>query len=560
MKKLSTLYKRAAQNRTLRTFALLFGIPAGIYFVLFFVFQPHYVGHFTDAFYLDNGDGFQNVWNIWWVNHAIGAGQNPYFTTMLHWPHGTTLVPQTMNIINGLIGIPLMRVFGFNLFATVNFAVVLAFAMGGVTMFWFIRKLVKTYWVAIVAGALFTFSSYHMAHGIGHLQLVTLEWIPLFLLAYWTLLEKMRYRDAVFASFSLLLVLGSDYYYLFWSVILGAMWFGWKLYKREIKLDQHTLKVLGLFVGLSLALVGPLVYALLHLSKVDHLLGAHDPSLFGMDPLTVIMPGGTWMWGKLTEWYWINLPYMAEESIFFGFGLLIVLAIAFYRSFIKRKQFKMPSWITFWWIVFFSFGIVALGPHPRLFGHTLHAVPLPYDLLEKIFPTLEISGMPIRWILISLIAAIVIVSYMLSKLDVSKRRGMQLALLFIALSFIDLFPIHLPLTNIPTAKYVLALKALPNGAVLDNAAVSEPQQLRNQTIHEKPMVFGYVTRLPQSVADKDFQVFAHVEEKKYNLLCSQDRLRYITMPANRPLQTTFPIVYKDSEAIIYDFRTGPQCQ
>src|SRR5882672_10550402 len=86
-----------------------FLLPTLIYTVIFYGLQPQYWGNFTHGFYLDSGDGFQNVWNIWWVNQSVGHGHNPYFTTMLHWPEGVTLLPQTMNILNGLAGIPLMH-------------------------------------------------------------------------------------------------------------------------------------------------------------------------------------------------------------------------------------------------------------------------------------------------------------------------------------------------------------------------------------------------------------------------------------------------------------------
>lgn len=542
-----------------------FAGPAALYLIFFFIFQPHYLGHFSDAFYLDNGDGFQNVWNIWWVNESLTQlNQDPYYTTMIHHPHGTTLVPQTMNAFNGFMAVPLINIFGFNLFEAVNFAVVFSFVMAGVTMFWFIQKLYRTYWVSIVAGALFTFSAYHFAHAFGHLQLVSLEWIPLFLLAFWTLIEKMRYRYAVLAGGALFLVMLCDYYYLFWCIILGAMYMVWKLYRKELKVTWQHVKVFGVFVVTCLCLIAPLVLSLLKLNSHDKLLGSHDPATFGLDPLTIFIPGGSWYWNTLTDWHWARIPYLAETSIFFGFALLTVLAIAFYRTFIqkKKKQFiaKAPKDWLFWWIVLFVFAIIALGPHPNIFGKSAEFIALPYVALEAVFPTLKLSGMPVRWMLIVLIAAIVLVAYLLSKLNVKKRKGLVLAAVFVGVMFVDIYPTRLPLTDIPTSKYVTFLRDQPHGAVLDNAAVSEPQQLRNQTIHEKPMAFGYVTRLPESVAKKDFQIFADIEEYRYNELCSEHKIRYITVPPARPLQdTTFPIIYQDQEAIVYDLKSAGGC-
>ncbi|HET9411716.1 MAG TPA: hypothetical protein VFO38_02625, partial [Candidatus Saccharimonadales bacterium] len=430
------------------------------------------------------------------------------------------------------------------------------FVMGGVTMFWFIRKLHKKYWVAIIGGALFTFSTYHFAHATGHLQLVSLEWIPLFLLAFWTLLEKFRWRDAFFASGALFLVLLCDYYYLFWSVMLGGMWLLWKLYKKEVPFTKKNMLVFGLFVALALLLVGPLIFALWNLTKTDVLLGFHDPVVFSMDPLTIFIPGGSWYWWHLTEFYSSKLPYFSEMSIFFGFGLLSVLAVAGFKRVFKRAQFKMPPWLDFWWIVLIVFGLLALGPHLRIASHVLESVPLPYAFLEMVFPTLQISGMPVRWILIALIAAIVIVTYMLSRLDIRTKKAKYIVAAFVAVSIIDLYPRPIPLTTAQVGEYVHRLKQLPPGAVLDEAAESEPMQLRNQTVHEKPMPFGYVTRLPKSVDEKNAHIWAASQRGEYARLCNEFGIRYISQPTERPMPLLDDslIIFRDSQAKLYDLQ------
>jgi hypothetical protein len=540
-----------------------FGVPLLIYATLFFIFQPHYLLNFSNGFFLDNGDGFQNVWNIWWVNESAGqSGSNPYFTTMLHWPHGTSLLPQTMNIYNGLVAIPLMNFFGFSLIQAVNVAVLSAFLLAGVFMFWFIYKLHKNYWVSIIAGALFTFSTYHFAHGIGHLQLVSLQFIPLFLLAFWTLIEKMRYRYAPLAAGALFLVMLTDYYYLFWCIILGAMYVGWQLLRKELKITRQNIKVTGLFVITSALLILPLIIPLLLLNKHDPLTGSHDATQFALDPLSIFVPGGSWYWNSLTDWHWTHLEYMAETSVFLGFGLLGVGLYAFYMTFFQNKQFKAPSWLNFWWIVILIFGIMSLGPRPTLFGKTAHFFPLPYAVVEKIFPTLKLSGMPVRWILIVLIAGIVIVSYVLSRLNLKTVRGVVLLFIFVVVSMIDLRPIKLPLTNPQeySQDYVYVLKDLPYGAVLDDGARSGAEQLFHQTIHEKPMVFGYVTRTPQSVETKSFLIYADIAEGRPERLCSIHKLRYYTTPAFRPMKFgNFPVIYNDGNTLIYDLKNSENC-
>lgn len=532
-------------------------LPLLIYATIFFIFQPHYLGNFSRGFYLDKGDGYQNVWNIWWVNEAlVHRHASPYFTNMVQYPFGTTLVPQTMNIFNGLMAIPLMNVLSFSLIQATNFAVLFSFFVSGLTMFWFIYKLYRKYWVAIIAGGLYTFSSYHFAHGLGHLQLVSMEWIPLFLLAFWTMTEKLRYRDAVFSAVALMLVMMCDYYYLMWCVMLGALWLLWKFYKKEIKINVKTLKVLALFAGLCAVLVGPLMFKLYKLSQGDQLMGMHDANLFSLDPLTVIIPGGSWYWHTLTSWHWTRLPYMSEMSNYFGLSVIVTLILAFFL----HRRLKAPAWLNFWWIVLVVFGVLSLGPRFTTFGQRIIGIPLPYAGLSRIMPSLRISGMPVRWILIALIATIVIVSFMLSKLDLATRKGKILMGLFLVVALFDLFPTKLPLSIPDHYKYVSFLKTQPKSGVIDNAALSGAEQLYNQTEHGNPMAFGYVTRIEKKVDEKNFHIFAALEEGRFADLCSAYKIRYVSLPPSRPLKTgDFPVIYQDDHAMIYDMKNSDNC-
>lgn len=539
-------------------YVTLLVFPAILFFSLFYMMQPHYTGRFSDTFYTDTGDGFQNVWNIWWVNESIvDKGISPYFTTALHYPHGTTLLPQTMNIYNGLVGIPLKHVFGFSLVEVTNFAIVFSFVAGGVTMFFYIRYLLnrqnkkhKYYWISLLGGALFTFSSYHFAHAQGHMQLVSLQWMPLFLLCFWKLADNPSYKRALFSALSLLLVLSCDYYYFIWCVMVGGLYVLWKVYAKELKITRSATYPFVLFSGIILLTAGPMIYNLLHLNKVDPLLGFHDAKLFSLDPLSVITPGGSSYWASLTQSYWTRLSYFSETSNYFGLLTIACVVIAA----IKWKKLKQPKQIVFWWIVMIVFGLLSLGPRLTTLHHTLDSVPLPYAFLEHLIPSFKLSGMPIRWLMVAHIGAIVITCFVLTKIKIKSSRMMQYTGVAIALfCFVELYPAQLPATSHVAQDYVYALRDLPDGAVVDNAALTGGEQLYNQTIHEKPMGFGYVTRLPESVEKKDFFIWAALEEGRYKDLCSQFNVRYLTLPAERKTKYEVNSVYNDGVSIIYDF-------
>jgi len=154
---------------------------------------------FHTHFFADKGDGLQNVWNIWWVNKAVTqTPSNPLVHDLSPLPHGTSLLGHTLNPFNGFLGIFLLKF--LSLIETHNVIVIFSFVIGGFTAFWLAYSLTKSYWSSLIAGYIFTFSQYHFMHAEGHLQLVSLEWIPLFILIWYRLLITPSILKAVISA------------------------------------------------------------------------------------------------------------------------------------------------------------------------------------------------------------------------------------------------------------------------------------------------------------------------------------------------------------------------
>ena len=86
-------------------------VPSGLYLLAWAVLTWPQVTRFVTYYYCDDGDGYQNVWNIWWMRLAIAQrSTTPWFTDMLFWPNGVSLVAHTLNPFNGLLAIPLSAV------------------------------------------------------------------------------------------------------------------------------------------------------------------------------------------------------------------------------------------------------------------------------------------------------------------------------------------------------------------------------------------------------------------------------------------------------------------
>lgn len=535
-------------------------IPGAVYFFLFCLLTFPLIRGFSTHFFTDDGDGFMNVWNLWWVNTAIS---NPsvhpsiWHTDLLHWPFGTTLLGQTLNPFNGLLAAPLLRV--MSLVQVHNVIVLFSFVMSGVTAYWLAYYLTRSSWGSLLAGYIFTFSSYHFAHYYGHLNLISMEWIPLFVLCWYVLITRPSLWMGIASALTLWLVLLCDYYYFFYCFLAGGLILLWRMISQRnprLFLDREYRAPLSTFLLLTLILTGPIIFPLMRLMRTDPLLDAHNPASFSLDLFALFVPGGTWRFNQLTEGYWSNLPLaLSEASVYLGYAVVILVGYLWIKR--RETQFAVGLWLS---LAGFFF-LMALGPVLQVNGKVVYEALTPYTLLEKILPFLKLSGVPVRMAVMVTLAASVL-SAMAVTLIPKSPRGRMFAFVVISLLVIESLPAPLPAAPTDVPVYVTALAELPDeGGVLDQAAQTKYLQLYYQTVHQKPMAFGYIARTPTSVAEKGSLLRRTVNRGEYSKLWDTYRIRYIV--TREAIEYADPyllveLVYQDDDVNIY--RLECKCQ
>jgi hypothetical protein len=140
-----------------------------------------------------SGDAYQFYWNLWWVKQAlVDLRANPYVTYALFAPYGGHLYFHTLNLLQDLIALPVTVVLGLP--AAYNATVWLSFGLSGYGAYrlglYVLEREIDgdavasnrraAHLAAFVAGAGFAFSSYRFVHLLGHLDLVSTQWLPLF--------------------------------------------------------------------------------------------------------------------------------------------------------------------------------------------------------------------------------------------------------------------------------------------------------------------------------------------------------------------------------------------
>src|SRR5262249_21373801 len=174
-------------------------------------------------------DAYQNAWNMWWVARALREGQSPFWTPLLFYPTGVDLFWQTLGFSQGLVAAPITLAVGPR--AAVNVTVMASFVIGGYATFLLARRLCGSAPAALVAGAVYAFSPFHLEKVIdGNVEVAAIQWVPCYAFVLYLLLERPSWQRALIGGALLLWVsLGSWYYGLFCVLYTGCALAVWML-------------------------------------------------------------------------------------------------------------------------------------------------------------------------------------------------------------------------------------------------------------------------------------------------------------------------------------------
>jgi len=517
-------------------YRLLYGlfIPTAIYAVVYALFSWPLLGSFSTHYFCGHEDGYQNIWNLWWLNKSVGdLHQLPWYTTWLHYPIGTTLIAHTLAPFNGVIAVP-MRQMGFSLNQAYNAVVVFSFVMSGVTAFWLAWRVGASYVGALFAGAAFTFCHFHFAHAQNHLQMVTLEWLPLAALAVYELLTRPTALKGVGAAGAVLLVALSDFHLTFYVVIAGCL-LGFVTLARQFNSGFHDVRrfvlPLGLFVLLTAGSTGALAYKLLQVNKTDPLQLNHDPAVWSTDVIDPLIPSAQWRFAELTRSAWGRLAtpdkdfVYVEHSLYVGWALALLCGWALFRQ--RAVGLKDMG---YWFGLMAIFFLLSLGPKLHVAGAVTN-FPGIYPVLERIFPPLKMGGVPMRLMIVVSLCAAVIGGAALGDLVRITGKWKWLAIpLIVLLWTFESLPKAQPITPAVYPQWVQALRKLPDGAVIDTSYKDEMQaHLYYATGHGKPVGEGYISRYPKSVDVRRGEFRQLVDNWQFDKLRDDWKFRYLVI-------------------------------
>lgn len=545
-----------------------FGVlPASFYLLGFVLLTFPLITTFSDRLWSGIPDGWQSLWNLWWVHKSLFAlGQLPWHTTFLHYPYGVSLWTHTLSPFNGFMALALLPLLSFT--QIYNLVILFSFVVGGLTAFYLAFLVTKSYSPSLVAGYVFTFSSYHLSQSGGHMQLASLEWIPLFVMAWYALWIKPSVKMGVLSAVSLGAVTLCDYYYAFYCVIAaGVMGVWWLVRQRGLKRDQG--KALATFLGVALVTVLPFVLALA-VELVTSPVTGHPARRFSLDLMQLFVPGSNWRFAEWTKYFWSRWPWNTEEeNVALSVSALIMMGFVLSQY----KRWRAQN-VLLWYLLLFVFLVLSLGPILHWNGKAFSNIPLPYGALTQVLPILNASGVPIRMMVMVSLSAAMLCAYGLQLMFEGPRWMQIVGIGFGCLMLLEPLPRQFPTKPLTVPAYVYALRSLPgNGGVLDFVGrVFKPEKggkkgtaevMYYQMIHEKPIAFGYVSRMSNTLRQRDAEFWNVLQAIRLDALCSDYDMQYLAwnprVPLDAPLLDKAPVVYRDQTAIIYNLKPNGRC-
>lgn len=157
-------------------------------------------------------DPMMHLWVMRWAKSCLLQGRAPFVCPEVQYPVGASLGNFSPMHLQSLLYVPL-SFFIFNDVLIYNILWILGFLGTGLGTFALAWRLLRDSACATFAGLAAMLSTPMMIHAIGHLELIYLGAVPLFLLAWLRLLERPGWRRlAAAAGLYLLVVLSAAYF------------------------------------------------------------------------------------------------------------------------------------------------------------------------------------------------------------------------------------------------------------------------------------------------------------------------------------------------------------
>lgn len=450
-------------------------------------FSTHHVGE-------AQGDAKIYLWNYWWTRRAITElGVSPLATNAIFYPIGIGLAFHTLALLQGLFFIPLSALAGD--VAGANLIVLWTFVASALAAYALARTAGASPAGAFLAGIAFGYCPYRLARLSGHYDLLGTEWIALYALVTWKLVEKERGSLALVVAAGLLAA-ACGYTSLSYFVFLALF--------TAVVLIFHARRMRSLAPRLlaSGGVAAVLLLPLLHQAFADRARWTYPPYpgadryVADLSSYLVPSPKQTLLGPHLGHAFDENLT---ETTVFAGY---LVAAVGLAGLWFRRRI----EGIGFWLAGAATFFVLSLGNSLHILGHDT-GIPLPFRLLTEI-PILDNLRAPSRLSILTQLCLAVVLALVWSYMIGTRRLRSQMTVLLTTAAAIVLvaesLAIPAPLFSAGMSPIFARIAAEPDDlTVVEIPGIEQApvETMYHQTVHCKPIFVGTAARVPREKSE-----------------------------------------------------------
>jgi hypothetical protein len=450
-------------------------------------------------------DTLVHYWNGWWVGRALSTGQTPFYTSLLFHPAGISLTTHNFAWLN--IGAWLALRPWVGGFAAYNLALLANLAACGFAAFLLARDLTGDRGAAFLAGLIYQCWPFRLAQ-LDHPNLISTQWIPLFMLFLIRTVRRGRWQDGVLAGTFLALTGYTRWQLLIPAAILGGIYLVCALPARWAPRPRQGLALLLAGGVAALALAPPMLLMAGQWGTAPaNLLVEGEEITMQTDLLAYLTPNGSHpVLADLTqpayERYYADRSQGRRFPAYVGFAALALALLGVWRA----------RWTALPWLgtalVLVS---LALGPVLRVNGQLYTAAPMPYRLWGRVF-VVRLLRFPDRFNMFLALPVAVLAAYGVASVLARARRrggracperGRRATAIACALGGAILFEylaMPVPMQDTQLSPYYAQLASQPDDFAVLNLPI-DPQQAKlymfAQVIHGHPILQGKTARFPE---------------------------------------------------------------
>ena len=486
------------------------------YFVLALVVSYPAALHFTGSVPGDLiADRNQNLWNLWWVGHALGRFTNPFHTDMLYYPYGVSLYYHTLGLPQGLLALLPQALFGLP--AAYNSVLLAAFTLGGYGAFRLGLIFTQRAFPAFLGGIVFAFTPYTLDALKGQLEVLSVQWMPFYVEAWLRTCRPdvglraspaARYGPSLLAGlFFALAAYSSLYYAAYLLVFTGAYLVYMLVRKREpVTGDNSKFSIrnpirnpkLLITAIVALALLSPLLVGLAANRSNPRLEVKADPAhrlAHSADLLSFVAPPHDHPLVGTPAKPGVDEPAM-HDYLSLGFIALALSLLGVWAWWKDRS-------VRFWTLLGLFALLLAMGPQLQI-GRNVTPIPLPFKLIEWL-PGADAIAKPERFVVLARLCMGVLAACGAAWLQSKSFRGRTLSLAFsiilplLLLAELPLHPRYIEPLPDNSAWSKLDYEHPLSGALMELPFATQQVEtvsyrMLAQTTHGLPIMSGYLSR------------------------------------------------------------------